>query len=122
MATESISVLLIDDDDTTGNIFEMILTHKHWILTVMKDGLSGIDYLKTHPDKPDAIVIDIFLPGLDGYQTLKEIRTRCIATTSYYTVDTPTQLLRHGFNGFLPKPIDPKTLISTVEKLVHGED
>jgi len=122
MSAEPFSVLLVDDDETTSNLFKMVLDHHHLPLTVVHDAETALDYLKSNT--PDVIVIDIFLPGMDGYQTLAAIRKNglgtgsiCIATTSYYTTDTKTEALTRGFNGYLPKPLDTDRLVPYLKQM-----
>ncbi len=122
MASESFSVLLVDDDDTTSNLFKLILEHHQLPLTIVHDAETALDYLKAHT--PDIIVIDIFLPGMDGYQTLTSIRKNgladgaiCIATTSYYTSDTRNEALARGFSGYIPKPLDTEHLVPYLKQM-----
>src|SRR5258708_37793440 len=118
MSNKPLSVLLIDDDETTRNIFKMVMEHHHYPLTTMNDGESALVYLKQQKPSPDVIVIDIFLPGKNGYEMLDQIRgsdfgkgPRLIATTSYYTTDTADELLEHGFNGVLFKPLNAQQIV-----------
>jgi CheY-like chemotaxis protein len=120
MSDKQISVLLIDDDPETRNIFQMVLAHHHLALAVAEDAEKGFAYLATH--HPDIIVLDIFLPGMDGYQALSQIRrhdlapnSRVIAITSYYTDDTLGDVMERGFNGYLPKPINTANLVSYLQ-------
>src|SRR5438552_530953 len=108
MAQHTFSVLLIDDDATTANLFDLVTTHHQVALTWVKDAQTAFDYLQQQT--PDVIVIDIFMPELDGYRTLDAIRyghladnAVCVATTSYHNSDTPATLSQHGFDGYLPK-------------------
>jgi CheY-like chemotaxis protein len=124
MNPESFSVLLIDDDETTANLFKMILEHHQLPLMVVREAASALEYLKTNT--PDVIVIDIFLPGMDGYQTLAAIRKNglaqginCIATTSYYTTDTKTEALNRGFDGYITKPLEMSKLVPYLKQVVQ---
>src|SRR5437016_2250415 len=107
MSHHIFSVLLIDDDATTANLFDLVMSHHEVALTWAQDAQTAFDYLQQQT--PDAIVIDIFMPGLDGYRTLDSIRREhladsavCVATTSYHNSDTPATLSQHGFDGYLP--------------------
>src|ERR1700674_4302517 len=111
MSTQPISVLLVDDDEITCDLFKTIMYHHQYPLVVFHDAETAIDYIKTHQPAPEAIVIDIFLPGLDGYQMANVVRkdgldvdSTLIATTAYYTSDTPASVRLQGFDGYLPKP------------------
>ena len=61
------------------------------------------------------MVIDIVLPGIDGYQMLgrsRQLAPQCqmIATTAYHSRTTENEIANWGFNGYLPKPLQPATL------------
>ncbi|HLY29249.1 MAG TPA: response regulator [Aggregatilineales bacterium] len=130
MSNKPLSVLLIDDDETTRNIFRMVLDHYQYSLTTMNDGESALAYLeqqnRQRNPSPDVIVIDIFLPGKNGYEMLDQIKgsefgkaPRFIATTSYYTTDTADQLMKHGFNGILFKPLDAQHIVPYLDEVAH---
>jgi CheY-like chemotaxis protein len=130
MSDKPFSVLLIDDDETTRTIFKLVFDHYHYPLTTMSDGESALVYLDEQSQQrnpsPDVIVIDIFLPGKNGYEMLQQIRgsefgkaPRCIATTSYYTTDTADDLLKYGFNGVLFKPLNAQQIVPYLEQIVQ---
>lgn len=111
MSNPIISVLLVDDDPDAQAVFEIVMTHHNVPFTIVGDAETALDYLRSH--SPDVVFMDIFLPGLDGYQALDRIRqaslapgSRIIATTAYYTRDTQQEVLQRGFDGYLSKPFD----------------
>ena len=111
MSEHPITVLLVDDDFDAQSVFELVMQHYKVPFDIVGDAESALDFLKTHT--PDVVLMDIFLPGMDGYQALDRIRrsatassTRVIATTAYYTNDTQQEVIRRGFDGYLPKPFD----------------
>jgi two-component system, cell cycle response regulator DivK len=117
------SVLLVDDDPDTHNLFQMVMDHYHHELVIVKDAEAAISYLKANT--PDIIVMDIFLPGIDGYQALHQIRKNAlapncsvVATTAYYTSDTRDEVLSRGFSGYLPKPLNTATLVTYLEEMI----
>lgn len=110
-----LSVLLVDDDRDSRNLFEMVMTHHHFRFASVDNAEAALDYLAENT--PDVIVLDIYLPGIDGFKALKEIRQRqlapntsIVATTAYYNTDTPTDIRARGFDGYLQKPFNPQTL------------
>jgi len=120
-----ISILLVDDDPDTRNVFQLVMEHYKLQLTVLEDAESALDYLKLH--NPDVIVMDIFLPNLDGYQALQQIRKhalvpncRIVATTAYYTAETQKEVLAWGFSGYLPKPLNPSKLVPYLRQVVES--
>lgn len=111
MDTSDMSVLLVDDDPDAQNVFELVMSHYQVPHTILGDAETALDYLRSN--SPDVVLMDIFLPGLDGYQALDRIRraalaphSRIVATTAYYTHDTRQEVLQRGFDGYVSKPFD----------------
>lgn len=124
MNNSPMSVLLVDDDPHVCEVFQLVMRHYKLPLTILGDAESAIDYLKSNT--PDIVVMDIFLPGIDGYQALKRIRQAAlipdcpvVATTAYYTNDTEQETFSRGFAGFMPKPIDSNRVVSYLESVVN---
>jgi CheY-like chemotaxis protein len=117
MPIEPVSVLLVDDDPHTGAIFELLMQHYQYPFSIVQNAEAALAYLEAH--SPDVILIDLFLPGIDGFQTLNQIRSvikpstcRIFATTDYYTNDTKREIMQHGFDGYIPKPFVPDSFIA----------
>ncbi|MDZ4763821.1 MAG: response regulator [Chloroflexota bacterium] len=118
------SILLVDDDANVRDVFQLVMKHYKLPLVVVNDAEAALDYLTTNT--PDVIVLDLFLPGMDGYQALNQIRKRSlarnakiIATTAYYTQDTEQEIFQRGFDGYLAKPIDSNELIEYLQRVVN---
>ena len=116
MAEPSHPVLLIDDDPHTIAIFELLMENFQIPFFTLQDPGSALDYLRQH--EPSVIVIDLFLPTFDGFQTLGKIsevvdRSACriLATTAYYTKDTRREVMERGFDGYIPKPFVPDSFL-----------
>ncbi len=124
MASQALSVLLVDDDPAMRDMFQMVMDHHHVELITIEDAETALTYLAQN--QPNVIVLDLFLPGLDGYQMLRQMRkkslapdARVIATTAYYTADTEQETLSRGFDGYLPKPIDANGIVPYLESLIQ---
>jgi DNA-binding response OmpR family regulator len=65
-------ILMIDDDPAVGAATKLMLEHEGFDVTVVEDGQSGLNQFKLRPY--DAIIVDIFMPGLDGFATIKAFR------------------------------------------------
>ena len=121
MSNHPMSVLLVDDDPDARSVFEIVMQHHNIPFSVFGDAESAIDFLKTN--SPDVVIMDIFLPGLDGYQALDRIRrspfaahSRIVATTAYYTNDTQQEVIQRGFDGYLPKPFT-ESMITYLQRI-----
>lgn len=120
---DEMRVLLVDDDYATCDMFGIALGNGGVNLTVMHEAKDGIEYLKSHA--VDIVVVDVMLPGMDGYQALDNIRRLkggdewpVVATTSFYTGDTQNELVSRGFDGFLPKPLRPSAIVPYLREIV----
>ena len=92
----------------------------------VRGAVSGQQTIETaREDRPDLVVLDIQLPDMDGYQVLHELRTDprtasvpVVAVTAYAMVGDRDDALAAGFDGYLPKPITPRTFAQTIESFL----
>ncbi len=111
-------ILLVDDD--VRNIFSLsgLLESKGMQIIVARNGREGIEKFKNTNDI-DLILMDIMMPIIDGYETMREIRKAekgksipIIALTAKAMLDDRTKCIEAGANDYLSKPIDSNKLIS----------
>lgn len=103
-------ILLIEDNADGRESLRMLLTYLGHRVEVAVDGVEGVrKALTTHPD---IAIVDIGLPGLDGYQVARRIRNAMgedvvlIAYTAYDSEDTERRVAEAGFDAHLIKPIE----------------
>ncbi|MFN8379848.1 MAG: response regulator [Anaerolineae bacterium] len=120
MTTETPSVMLVDDDIHSREIFRMLMEHCHVSHAITETATEGIEYLKDH--SPDIVIIDLVLPDISGFDALDIARRitdpgRCLilATTAFYTMETGHAVLAHGFDGYVPKPFVRESFLPYVE-------
>jgi DNA-binding response OmpR family regulator len=65
-------ILIIDDDPAVGAATKMLLEHEGFDVSVVEDGRSGLQAFEANPF--DVVIVDIFMPGLDGFATIKAFR------------------------------------------------
>lgn len=120
--TKLTNVLLVDDDASTRRLFETILGYHDVELTIAGSEGEALDAIQS--GAPDVIVLDIVLPGKDGYKVLKTLRQTAgvtcpvVATTAYYTLDSVPEFTKRGFDGYLLKPIQPEQLVEYLQQIV----
>jgi two-component system alkaline phosphatase synthesis response regulator PhoP len=120
-------VLIIDDSAEFCRLMGMLLQQEGYEVISASDGPEGI--AKAEIDLPDIIILDQRMPGMSGREVFSELRTRdatkyipVIMLTAY--ADDPESerlgMMRLGMDDFLTKPISPKTLYSTIQKLIQN--
>ena len=87
------------------------------------NGIEGLEAIKTH--QPALVLTDILMPGLDGFEMLREIRafendgqTPVIAMTAILSEADCEHTLAAGFNAYLPKPFTPNSLVETINSVL----
>ena len=118
-------ILIVEDSPDNMNLFRTILRLKgHEVL-----GLAGGEGLLAAiaDGSPDLILMDIQLPGRDGFALLREIResphsaVRVIALTAHAMSGDRERALDAGFDGYLTKPIDIRSFPGQVQRALRGE-
>ncbi len=114
-------ILVIEDNERNRYLVTFILEkHGHRVVQA-RDGREGIELAERA--KPTLILLDIQLPGMDGYAVARELRSNpvfdevpIVAVTSYAMAGDRERILAAGCNGYIEKPINPKTFIDDVEQ------
>ena len=101
-------VLVIDDDRVDREILKTILSNDYYVVEA-KDGQEGFDFLARHEQEVKCVIVDIYMPVLDGYGFLNKINEHglkipVIVTTSDSGEDTQVKVLAEGAWDFIVKP------------------
>ena len=117
-------VLLVEDEDDIREIAVLSLEMGGWSVTAVADGLSGVRAALEDP--PDAVLLDVMMPGQDGPTTLAEMRAQGVAVpvvflTAKAQAREREHLLSLGAAGVLAKPFDPLTLADDVAAALGWE-
>jgi two-component system, cell cycle response regulator DivK len=112
-------ILVIEDNPDNLKLVEMLLGPLQVSLRMATDGPSGIQ--AAQEETFDLILLDIQLPGMDGYAVAKALRaisrlaaTPIVAVTSYAMAGDREKALLEGFTEYLEKPLDPGTFAHTI--------
>ncbi|MBU1352603.1 MAG: response regulator transcription factor [Gammaproteobacteria bacterium] len=115
-------LLLVEDDPTMQATLHRALTRRGMEVTAVGDGRSALSQWASR--QPDAVILDLTLPGLDGLQVLQQARTRGLRTpvlilTARGTVGDRVMGLNAGADDYLPKPFDLDELEARLRALVR---
>lgn len=114
-------ILVVDDDATAQELFRSILEYEGYIVEEAYDGLSGLE--KFRELKPDAVLLDLQLPKMSGYEVLKEIKKSgefipVIVVTALGDSIDRVVCKEYGCDDFINKPPQAQELIARVNNLV----
>ncbi len=116
-------VLVVEDNEDNMTTVKAVLGQNYALLEAV-DGVEGL--ARARESKPDLILLDISLPGMDGFAVLDSIRsdvtlrnTPVIALTAKAMKGDRQEILGRGFDEYVSKPIDAKTLVLTLSEFLH---
>ncbi|MFL5506495.1 MAG: response regulator, partial [Gemmatimonadales bacterium] len=121
LAGASRRVLVVDDNADAAESLAQLLALKGHEVRVAYDGLSGVALARAF--EPDVVLLDIGMPGLDGYAVARRLReqdgrrgVRLVALTGYGQLDDRRRAQEAGFDDHLVKPPD----VATLEQMLHA--
>jgi len=116
-------ILLVEDDTDTQNMLGIILNHYGYQLSIQDSAQKAISFLRG--TTPDAILLDIRLPDMDGSELLTKLKKDpstmtipVVAITAFYTSETAADMRERGFDSYLPKPLNGEQIVSTLKRLL----
>ena len=114
-------ILLVEDNEDAREMLQMLLTRAGHEVYGACDGPSGIEMARTVG--PDIVVIDLGLPGVDGYEVARQLRAGprrdlgLIALSGYGQAEDRRKALEAGFDTHIVKPVDPSHLSTVIASL-----
>jgi CheY-like chemotaxis protein len=106
-------VLVVEDYDDARTMVEMILQDAGYQVLLAADGFEGVTMARRH--RPDAILMDIFMPGLDGIEATRQIKadpaTAAVPVIAYTAKPTSVRGEPALFSAVCAKPCDPDDLL-----------
>ncbi len=119
-------VLLVEDNKINQQVAKELLSQAGIQVTIANDGKEGVDILRARPNDFDGVLMDIQMPGLDGYTATREIRKHgqfetlpIIAMTANAMAGDRDKALAAGMNDHVAKPIDVAELFEVLGRWVQ---
>jgi len=124
MSTTGKSVLIVDDNPINLKLARVLLTSEGYDVRVAVDATDALRQLSE--TRPDLILMDIQLPGIDGLELTRRIkadpqmrRVLVVAMTSYAMKGDEDKALAAGCDGYVTKPIDTRALPATLAGILE---
>lgn len=115
-------VLVIDDEASIRNSLAPILEDEGFDVFTASDGPKGLDVIKT--EMPDAVLLDIWMPGMDGLEVLAEARKKYpdlqfIIMSGHGTIETAVKATKLGAFDFIEKPLSLEKVVIMLNNLLN---
>lgn len=120
------TVILVVDDNTTNLALAQKILGKEYRIAAANSGFAALKYMENH--RPDLILMDINMPGMDGFETVEQMKQKSeqasipvIFLTAEKSAETETLCFQKGASDFVNKPFVPEVLLSRVKRILELE-
>jgi len=120
-------ILVIEDDPSTLRFIEYTVQQEGLQVLTERNGLDGLKSAQTK--QPDLIILDIMLPGLDGYEVCHRLRQKAetasipiLMLSAKARQEDKDTGIRVGADDYLTKPVDPSEIVTKVQTLLANTD
>ena len=114
-------ILIVDDDNNIAELISLYLTKECFETKIVNDGESALDAVESFA--PNLILLDLMLPGIDGYQVCREVRAKnsvpIIMLSAKGEVFDKVLGLELGADDYMEKPFDTKELVARVKAVLR---
>ena len=120
-----ITILIADDDAASLELLKDALAIPGYRILESSDGSDAL--LKVQSETPDIVLLDIQMPGLDGFEVLRAIRglqppvpCRVLAVTAFVMDGDRDRMLASGFDGYIAKPVSISHVREQVRRILNS--
>ena len=124
MEINEMRILIVEDEFDSSQVVSTILGFNGATVHSVNNGIECLEQIEDFA--PTVVIMDLSMPEMDGWDTLAALRANphtatipVIATTAYDSVPLARDAREAGFNGYLPKPISPRTLVECLVEVVN---
>ncbi|MCB0194102.1 MAG: response regulator [Anaerolineae bacterium] len=115
----SLKLLIIDDDPSITDMLDLVLPTKGFEVFSINTGAEGVQ--ATHTIDPDVVVLDLMMPGIDGWNVCQEIRSfsqvPILILSAVIESRSIAKAMEQGANDYLTKPVPLNTLVTRIKEL-----
>lgn len=116
-------ILIVDDDPSIQKLLTKMLYAEKYMTEIASDGFEA--GIKVMEFKPDLIVLDLFMPGMDGFDVCERMKKnsstshiKILAVTGFDTKENKNRIMQAGADGFLSKPMGKNQLVDIIKDLL----
>ena len=120
-------ILIVEDYEDVRGMLKILLESEHYRVLEAENGAQALNLVES--DRPDLILMDLALPGFDGFETIRRIRqidgfqnTPIIVLTAYTGPSIYETAFRAGITYFMVKPIDFDELVDLLKRILADRD
>tara|TARA_A100001388_G_scaffold268895_1_gene244523 strand:+ start:317 stop:994 length:678 start_codon:yes stop_codon:yes gene_type:complete len=124
MVNDKLHILVVDDDDRIRSLLKDYLTNNQYIVSTAENAEQAkkkIEYIKF-----DVLILDVMMPGQDGYELTKEIKKKIkvpiILLTAKGEVENRIKGLELGADDYIGKPFEPKELLLRIKNIIKNKN
>ena len=116
------SILVIDDEEVVRHSHLRVLSGPGCTVATADGGMTGLQALEA--SAYDLVLLDLRMPGMDGLEVLRQIKSRwpeceVVVVTGYPTIESAKEAVRLGAYDYLAKPVEPDRVIDTAHSAVR---
>lgn len=120
---KKLKILIVEDDEISEMLLSKILHNQHHVILKVSTGYEAVEICRKNPEI-DIVLMDIQLPGIDGYESTRQIRlfntnVIIIAQTAYGLTGDKEKAIEAGCNDYISKPINNDLLIRLLQKNIN---
>jgi CheY-like chemotaxis protein len=119
------TVLVVEDNDMNMQLVEYLLEEGGYSIVKATSGEDALAITRSATARPDLILMDIHLPGMDGLSVIREMKSDArtqqipiLALTAHAMRGDKDRFLEAGCDGYISKPIDVKTFLAAIQRYV----
>ena len=120
------TIIIVEDQPDNLKLLATLLTIKGHQVIGLPNGDRLADIVRTQQPAPNLVLLDIQLPGRDGYELLEELKRlperswKVVALTAHALPDDHARASAAGFDGYITKPIDVRTFPAEIARYLGG--
>ncbi len=119
-----VNMLVVEDDPDGQEVVTRMLRYHKIKADMVSTGEQALKLLATHPYS--AVIIDLSLPGMDGWTLLENIKAQaltthlpCVAITAFHSPELIMKAIEAGFIAYFPKPLDAGSFVKELQRVLQ---